>query len=354
MAFVSWGLPEFVSSPLVRDRVVNASLTGHGLKAEMDAASVGWFHPTSVTGLRVVSTDGQIDVRAKELRINQSWWHMVLFSDQLGHLEVVNPSVTLVLGSTDTSSNFSLGEVPLFSARLEDAEFNLRLLGIHEPIISVSGLNADLRIAQEGASYLVVDRGVAFDHRPLTPDMCAGLLQLIDPTLRDVVRVGGTFSLDIEWLRVPLNVSPAEQIQQTEFAGVLHLHEIAVQTKTPLLTRILRVASDLHGKDPSDVVRLVKDNQIHLRVHQGRLYHDCLEVGFADMSPDLKVYSSGSVGLDASIDLQITVPEVLVTGEEEKADRTAVVCFHVSGTLDEPIIERLPADENRYQRDERL
>ena len=148
--------------------------------------------------------------------------------------------------------------------------------------------------------------------------------------------------------------APAEQTQQFEFAGVLDLHEFTIQAKTPLLKRILRVASDVYGKQPSDVVHVVKDNEINLKVRHGRIHLDQLVLGCPEISPDLKITSSGSVGLDESIDLQITVPEVLVAEDAEKVDRTAVVHFHVSGTLDEPRIERLPVDADQNSEGESL
>jgi hypothetical protein len=300
-------------------------------------------------GLKVVTPDAQVDVRAEELRISQAWWQLVLFPKQLGHLEVTKPSVTLLLDS-DELSHFSLGEVSPFTADIKDAEFNLQFGGMNKPLISVSGLSVNLRIMDEGASFLDIERGRVFDHRPLTAEMCDSLLQLLDPTLGDVVHVQGNLSLDVERLRVPLNVTPEEQMKQVEFEGVLYLHEVAIAAKTPLLQRILRVASDLYGKQPANVVHVVEENQIDLQIRKGRLHYDHLVLGFPEISRDLRIYSSGSVGLDRSIDLRISVPESLVAEDMERTDGTSVVSFHVTGTVAEPKVERLSGDEPGTQR----
>lgn len=171
--------------------------------------------------------------------------------------------------------------------------------------------------------------------------MCDRLLQLLDPTLGEVIHVEGKLSLDVERLRVPLDVTPEEQLQQMEFEGILHLHEVTIGAKTPLLQRIIRVVSDLHGKRPSDVVHVMEQNQINLQVREGCIHYDNLVLGFPEISPDLKIYSSGSVGLDRSINLRITVPEALVAEDTEEVNRTGVVHFHVFGEVDEPTIERL-------------
>ncbi len=342
MSFVSVGLPHFVAAPTVRNFFLNASLAGLGVKAEIEAASIGWFLPTSVKGLRVVSADGHLDIRAEELRISQPWWQLVMYSDQLGHLEVAKPSVTLSLDPSHMC-NFSLCGVPACTAHFQDGQFTLKLAGFAEPVIAVTDLSADIRITHGETSYLIVERGLVIDHCPLTAEMCDGLLQLLDPTLREVVQIEGNFSLDVQWLRLALDVSPAEQMQLLEFAGVLDLHEFTIKAKTPLLKRIVRVAADLYGKQPSDTVRIVKDNPILLKIRHGRIHYDDLVLGFPDLSPDLKIYSSGSFGFDKSLDLQIAVPEVLVSLSADIADPTAVVHFHVSGTLDDPTIERLPA-----------
>ncbi len=342
LALVSWGLPHFISSSPLRNRMVNASLIGVGLEAEAETASFGWFAPTRMKGLKVVSTDSQVDVRAEELRISQAWWQLILFPHQLGHLEITKPSVTLLLDS-DEVTQLSLGEISPFTANLEDAEFNLQLGD--KPIISVGGLSINLRIADEGTSFLEVEPGRVFDHRPLTTETCDSLLRLLDPILADVLQVEGHISLDVDRLHVPLDVLPEEQIQQLDCEGFLHLHGVELRAKTPLLQRIVRVASDLYGKQPSDAIHVVDENQIHLQVHEGRIHFDELVLGFPEISPDLNIHAKGSLGMDGSLDLWVTLPEVFVAEDIKTVNRTAVVQMYVSGTVDEPRIERISRDE---------
>jgi len=174
--------------------------------------------------------------------------------------------------------------------------------------------------------------------------MCVGIMQLIEPTLGDVAHVNGILSLDVERLRVPLDVNPEEQLKQVEFDGVLHLHEITTKAKTPLMRKVLRVASDLYNKQPADVVRIVEDNKIHVQIRQGRVHHDQLVLGFPEISADLKIQTSGSLGLDGSLDLRLTMSEVLVAEEPAQVDPKATVHFHVTGTVNEPVVTRLPED----------
>jgi len=345
LIFAFWGIPFLVSSDLLRNRVVNESVAGLGVQAETESARFGWFPPTKLGGLRVVSADEQLNVSADEVCIGQSCVQLAFHSDHLGHVELQNPSVTLNLNGSK-QQDFSFNTLPTFTASLQDAEFTVRLAKVKEPVIDLGGLNISVRVDRDdNGAYVVVERGKIFDHQPLTSQMCAGIMHLIDPTLVGVAHVNGSFSLDVERLRVPLDVTPDEQLQQVDFEGVLHLHEITTTAKTPLLRRVLRVASDLYGKRPDDVVRVVDDNEIHVRIRQGRFHHDQLVLGFPEISPDLKIYSRGSVGFDETLELRLTIPEVLVAEDPANVNPKAMVRFDVTGTVDEPIITRLPEDD---------
>jgi hypothetical protein len=90
----------------------------------------------------------------------------------------------------------------------------------------------------------------------------------------------------------------------------------------------------MHGKKPSDVVRAVQNADVRFEVRDGRMHHEGLRFGFPDISPDLLIRSSGSVGFDRTLDFVLDVPPVL-------ADRKDPVKLRVTGTLEKPVVTEM-------------
>src|SRR5262245_15306692 len=167
-------------------------------------------------------------------------------------------------------------------------------------------------------------------------------MHLVVPTLGDVADVRGEFSLSLDKFRTPLGASDTDILKKTELAGKLQLHQVFVTVKTPLMQAMVKVLADMHGKKPSDVVRVVKDTEIRFLVRDGRLHHDGLKIGFPDISPDLVATSRGSIGLDRSLDLVLEVPRILAGGKvDPAAEKLGPVRFHVTGTFEKPVLTAL-------------
>jgi hypothetical protein len=159
--------------------------------------------------------------------------------------------------------------------------------------------------------------------------------------------VHGEISLSFETFRVPLGVSRGEAVKRVELAGKLHLHEITVSTKTPLIQTTVKLLADMYGKQPSDVVRIVENAEVRFRVRDGRVHHEGLRIGFPDISPDLIASSRGSVGFDGSLDVVLEVPRL---GLKQKAtpDPTAPpVRFRIAGTIDKPVVTEFKQERDK-------
>ena len=160
-------------------------------------------------------------------------------------------------------------------------------------------------------------------------------MRLIAPALADVAEVQGEFSLSIDALHVPLAGSKQQLFRSMVLGGQLQLHQVSTTVQTPLLTAMVKVLADQYGKTPSETIKVAKDAKIHFELRDGRLFQEGLEVGFPDLSPDLVCRSSGSVGLDRSLDLILHVPAVLAGKQDGDSDE---IRFRVTGTIDEPIV----------------
>jgi hypothetical protein len=103
----------------------------------------------------------------------------------------------------------------------------------------------------------------------------------------------------------------------------------------------------MHGKKPSDVVRVIQKAEVRFKVQDGRMYHEGLRFGFPDISPDLLISSQGWVGYDKSLDLVLEVPRILVDKKGVEIKKLDPVHFRVTGTIDQPIVKDIKPDKGK-------
>ena len=223
---------------------------------------------------------------------------------------------------------------------MKDASLVVRLPGYDRPVLDVDGIDLAMKVeTEEDVPMLAFAPTKVLDQQKVTAGLTDELLRLVAPTLGDVADIEGAVSLTLDQFRVPLGLPKDQFIQNLELAGRLQLHEISTSVETPLLSAMIKVLADLYGKAPSDVVRVVKDADVRFEVKEGRLFHEGLQVGFPDISPELLGTSRGSVGLDKSLDLVLEVPAALAkVADDAPAD---LIRFRITGTIDAPNVVEL-------------
>jgi hypothetical protein len=227
---------------------------------------------------------------------------------------------------------------PKFS--IKDASLAVRFKEDKKAVFTAHNVNLTFDVETSGDTHtLTLAPVTVLNKQKLTPEVGGELLQLIAPTLADLAGVQGEISLSFEKFRVPLGVPPAEVEKRMELAGKLQLHQVSVSVKTPLLETMVKVLADMYGKKASDVVRVVKNDEIRFQVRDGRLHHEGMRFGFPDFSPDLLITSRGSVGFDKSLDLVLEVPAVLVDKKNLEIKKAPPVHFRVTGTIEKPIVK---------------
>jgi hypothetical protein len=222
---------------------------------------------------------------------------------------------------------------------IKNAPLAIKLKGGDKATFTVDNVNLNFSVedSKDGRTLTLAPVTI-FEKQKLTPEVADQLIQLIVPTLTDLAGVQGEISLSLEKFRVPLGIPESELEKKVELAGKLQLHEISVSTKTPLLQTTVKMLADQYGKKPSDVVRVVQNAEVTFKVKDGRMYHEGLRFGFPDISPDLIAKSSGSVGLDKSLDVVLEVPGFLVDKKDIDIKKAPPVRFRITGTIDKPVV----------------
>jgi len=162
-----------------------------------------------------------------------------------------------------------------------------------------------VRIAQQ-ARELSLDPGRVVDQVRITPAMCRTLLQYFAPLLAGVTSAEGRFSVDLEGLRLPLNLAgttaPASgspfNWNGAEIAGKLAIHSAQIGPGY-----LIQELAQLFGK--TNPVYVMRESVIPFRVTKGRIYHQQMELTFNDVI--IRTY--GSVGLiDQTVALMVEMP----------------------------------------------
>jgi hypothetical protein len=327
--------PLVVASTGLRDRAINTILASPSVTASSEKASLGWFSPLSVRGLALTSSNKRVDIRLEDMGSDRSPLRILSTAPDLGTIRVNKPHVRLVLPLDVDIQGPRHRLEPTFTAIATDAALTVHLAGQDEPAIEVDGIDMTVRVEKtEDGRVLSLDPLVVFDRRKLTPRLAKTLVYLFDPTLANTPNVTGEVSLSLDKLRVPLGVPKEEAIKRMEVEGKVTLHRVESDFRNPTRQAVVHLVAAMNGKQTTEVVRLAQDTEIRFRVHDGRLHHEGLRIGFPDIHPDLVVASRGSVGLDKSLDLHVDLPRLDKTQRTAKAPSRC----RITGTIDNPKI----------------
>jgi hypothetical protein len=217
-------------------------------------------------------------------------------------------------------------------------------------VLTVDNLNLNFSVEDsKDGRMLTLAPVTVFKRQKLTRDLGDDLVHLVAPTLTDVTGVQGEISLSLDRFRIPVGVPKDEFAKRLDLAGTLQLHQISTDVKAPLLQAMVKVLADMHGKPPSEVVRVAEEAAVRFQVRDGRMHHEGLRIGFPDISPDLLVSSRGSVGLDGSLDLVMDIPRIIVKRRKDPADAKATtpVRLRITGSIGKPIVTEIKEEQDK-------
>lgn len=139
------------------------------------------------------------------------------------------------------------------------------------------------------------------------------LLKYIAPILADATRIDGRFSLTMRELALPLDPPPTTGPPSGRAAGLLTIQRVRV-TPGPTTAEWVTLIRQIEGLlrdgvesvvQPKDSVLVaIDDANVEFQMVDGRIYHR----GLSFYVGDALVQSSGSVGVDETLNLVLTIP----------------------------------------------
>lgn len=345
-------LPWLLGKTSLRDFVLNSLVDSDKLTLQSTDASLGYFSPTSVSGLQLQTIDQKSTVSFQQIAADRSWFSMLLSRPDLGNFRFVKPDVDITVvkrkgeGTADVVEDARGSQSPLLpnlTAEIVDAHVLVRALSDEPPPIDISGINAKVRLQrQDNLSVFILEPALVFDHQPLTPQLCGQGLQLIAPLLADEVSATGEFSLNLTKCEIPVGanaVENGEKAQATQISGQLDLHSATVSMKNTLASNALDTVMKLAGINIPGAITVAENVTVDFSVIDGRVHHSGLALILPQGERSIEIVSSGSVGLDETLDLTVSIklPDGLLgKGAVRDALTSQPVQLSVTGTLEAP------------------
>lgn len=184
------------------------------------------------------------------------------------------------------------------------------------------------RSAKDDRWELTATPGVVVEEVRINKQMCSRVLQYITPVLAGITEAQGTFSIELTGCHVPLD-DPAK----ADIAGRLLVHDLEIGPGPLIreLALLLQVPQRL---------AIARSSVVTFRMVDGRIFHRDLQLVF----PDMTVQMHGSVGLDKTIALMVTmpVPEKWV-GDDRRVSaalRGQTITIPINGTLSKPRLDQ--------------
>ena len=347
-------VPVLLGRTSLRDLILNSILDSEKITLSSRSASLGYFSPVSVDQIDIVSTDRKNRVAIKEIVADRSWLRMLFTRPDLGKFRVVNPAVNLIIrqpaSATDRTTQTSPAPSPGFllpnlTAEIVNGALTVRTAPDSPPPINLAGINVELTLERKNnLSILTIPPSLIFDHQALTPEICGQGLQLIAPLLADEVTADGEFSLKLSQCEIPISSAAGNEdkkLTALNLTGQLDLHQARVSMRNTLASNVIAIIMRIAGTSFPDAITVAQDVSVQFMVKNGRLHHSGLAFILPHGEKSIDIVSSGSVGLDETLDLtlEIKLPDGLLgTGVVRDALTREPLVLKVTGTLASPKI----------------
>ncbi|HRX77850.1 MAG TPA: hypothetical protein P5307_02250 [Pirellulaceae bacterium] len=319
------------------------------------SAEFGWFTPLTLRDVSILRDQPELGIQLERIELEQSWLATWLALPDIGKVAIVSPDIALTIPATPLEAPSPRRPVqPIVGAFLvRDASFRANSPRDHEPIIQLSDLNVTVRIdGSTSGRTLTIEPVKLLDNVDLTPEMCDRGLQLIAPLLANSTTVSGSASIELTKCIVPLatqeNPNP---LKQATISGVVQLHQVQTSMKDSILHDIAGVVAALLRTELPDEMRIADGTEVRFELQDGRVYHEGLSFLLPEISKDMEWRTSGFVGLDETLDLDVKARlPFSLAGDGPLASRLAErpIELHIGGTIDQPKLE-LPKDRNWLQ-----
>ena len=256
---------------------------------------------------------------------SSAWVPADLFADAAFHLDS-GELLDLPVGQTELQVVLKDGVAQIATDGIPFAGGTVKIA----PVI-------DLRTA---SPEIKIERSRIIDQVQLRPETARKWLKYVAPLVADATSAQGSLTVDIDSATVPL--LDAESVIAS---GTVHLSQTAVGAgplAEQLLDSALQIRKLLKPAAEDKTVRTsiqIKDQSVPFIVQDGRVYHKQMEFSHKELT----IRTSGSVGLDQTLQLNAVIPidDDWIDGDKYLAGlKGQTLTLPITGTVSKPVIDQ--------------
>jgi hypothetical protein len=337
-------LPTAVMHSTYRDTVLNKAFTRHGLTASSAAGAGGWLTPVSFEQVSLSDEAGQIHGTIRQIHTSKSLFSILTGNDDLGTITLVEPELrvdldddgNLILQTPDDKDEPQNRSVAF---EVVGGAFQLSVPWRTLPIVDVDALDITGALTNEpDGRWLSLEPIQIFRHEPLSEAHAEQNLALIAPVLSQSTALAGDVSVFLHETRFRLDDEDASQFS---IHGEAVFHTVNARLKRDWVSQISQLVGQVSGNTLPDRLEIARNSNVVFEVNSVGIHHSGLAFVLPELANQMKIESSGTVGLDETLDLALQVHLPLISPSSPftaliSRVTLAPITLQVKGTVSEP------------------
>ena len=328
-------------------RQLNDALHSHGLTAKATMCKGGVLTPVQFHGVSIQDLSGHVFCTASVLVTDESLLGRMTSGTNTRRLVLVDPILDLSLNDENELPFLSKKDVSDENLEfdIQNGSLSIRVAWRELPIVELNDLDIHGAIQQDDSGrWLTVDAITLFENERLSAKHTEQNLALIAPVLSQSTGLEGTVSAQLDPIRVQLN---GDNDFIPVLSGSAQIHSLHAELKPAWSRAIITAMGRMQTTPVSDRLRLVSDATMSFGLTEAGIEHSGLTLLLPDVGTGLQVGSSGVVGLDEqlNLNLDIQVPVLANSGSPvlQALSRMIAAPFRlrVLGTVSNPQIVTL-------------
>jgi hypothetical protein len=336
--------PFLVLGSSLRDGSLKDAVGQSGWSVQSGSATGGWFQPVTFFDVRVADSEGRLEGQVPELQTNCSLMEIFGGGPERRRVTLVRPSIDVRVsedGEWPSCSSGHSGKATDFLVEQGSIRITSPLRPI--PIVDVGGFNMSGSIEpdESGNSWLVIEPMQVFDHEPVSDSHCEQNLALIAPVLAQSAEVSGSASVWLDRIRIPLD---GRQSSPFPLKGRAEFHSLEAKLRSGWARQLSALGGAFSGIEIPDQVSMLEKSTIDFEVTEKGVHHKGTAFLLPEVSPEFKVVSSGTVFLDETLELELSL-ELPIPSDNERPVlqflrkvSSSPILLAVKGTVSSPIV----------------
>ena len=347
-------LPTIIGSRWVAQPLI-ARLRADDFQLRIDSVRLRWLTPLQLSGIHLQQHNGPELLSIKEIRSDRSLLGFLFNRNDLGHFEIVKPTVDIELIADESNlgrliravkeqtspSPNNAGPRRALNVSIDVSEFSAKVQrGQDEaPLVIIPAFDVAMQYqATSDSANITIGETEILKQVELTPELMQFGLAFALPPLAQSAWFDGQISLAIDDTSIDL-----DKPELSSGRTIITLHQVRSGPTQPQIIELLEFWARLRKQEPLREIVFVDGSQIEIEVADTKVTHRGLQFGLPRFDPRFQLSTSGSVGLqDRGLDLIVNIPvplEQLAFRESVQALGVPTISLPIGGTLDRPKID---------------